>query len=411
MKIKLKTFPVFLCILICLLLSSCYDAAEVEETAYVIALGIDKGSNGGNIYTFQIAAPLGSSGSEEIGAFSDSGSENGDENTEEDIMTADNKTVKNTVISAEDFYTARTLLANYMSKNISLAHLKMIIISDETANEIMAEHFEIFSSERQIRPATFIAVSKGRAEEYLKCVNPELEASTAKYYELSNTEKMLFYAPAKGLGSFMNDMKTFDKSGVLPLAVISKSRKSAELDLSFSSEDGIKRRLSSSKTEMFGMGIFKDKHLVAVTGGEEALIYNVLCGQTESLIFSCDAENGKKLFLKADFLKKPCFKISEKNGSLQIDVDIFINLKYCGTESKSKKSLELGENALKEKISRFLYLTSSEYNADILKLEKIAGRKYKTAGDAKNSDFEKKYKDCLFNVSVKTNNKIGSGIV
>ena len=50
-------FAALFALLLCLPLSGCYDSREVEETAYLIGLGIDKKEDTLR-YTFQISNPL-----------------------------------------------------------------------------------------------------------------------------------------------------------------------------------------------------------------------------------------------------------------------------------------------------------------------------------------------------------------
>lgn len=394
-----KFFRIALATVFCACLCSCYDASEVEETAYVIALGIDRGDKENNLYTFQIAAPLGSSPAEENGAFLSGGGEDGEESSEEkaseEIIVSNNKSVKNIVVAGDDFYTAKSLLANFMSKKISFSHLKMIVFSHKAADEVIMQHIEIFSKERQIRPKTFIAVAKDGAERYLKLVNPELEASTARYYELSNSKEKLFYAPAKTLGEFMKETENSQKSSVLPLAVIKKANTSKELEAEVSSAESV---LSSSKAEMLGMVVFKDEKIVAEADGGEALCYNILSGQTKTLVYPFDSD-GKTNFLKVSFVKKPRFKIKSLNGVYNAEVTLYLKLKYMGEDDESGKKTSLGAKMLKNELEDFLNRTAKEYNADIFGLANIEKKRYKNISKAEASPFEREYKNCTFSVN------------
>ena len=386
-------------------LCGCYDASEIEETAYLIALGIDStGEEGGYQYTFQLAAPLaisGGGGEEGGGGSSDGGSEN--------------KTVKNVLIGAPDFYTAKNMLTNYLSKSLNMSHLKLIVCSEDFAQNSLKKHAELFLQEREIRPGTFVALSDGKAEEFLKAVNPDLEGSTSKYYELSNSEKTLIYAPSVRLSDFLNSSENFDKSAVLPLALTSDKESADEFNVE-EDDSGIKNssqnRVSDSKAELYGMGIFKDGVLKGKMSGDEALFYNILTGSEKRFTFSVtDKKNeGEVISFDVQVLKKPDFIISEFENSLNITAELLLNMEYIGAApppgyKNNEEILSVGEETLKNEINAFLLKTSREFSADILKTERLYKTRFLTLEDFEKSSYEEKYKNAVFYTDIKRSNK------
>ena len=402
-------------ILSCMLfLSGCYDASEVEETAYLIALGIDKGNEGGYNYTFQFAAPLAISKGGEGGG-------GGAEQKEEDkIPASKNPSVKNVVIAAPDFYTAKNMLANYLSKTLNMSHLKLIVCSEDFAESALKKHTELFSQEREIRPGTFMAVSSVAAEEFLKAVNPVLEGSTSKYYELSNSEKTLVYAPSMRLGDFLNAAGTFDKSSVLPIANVNKKKSSEELvipvDEAGISKSGISR-ISDSAAELYGMGIFKDSTLTGKMSGDEARLYNILSGDETRFTFSVRDEknSGETLSFDTLVLKKPVFRLSEPDGALKITAELSVNMEFIGTRlpkgyNDTRELLDSGERILKDELTAFLLKTSREFSADILKTERFYKSNFLTIPEMNKSSYIEKYKNADFEVKLKRANRSGSTV-
>ena len=55
---KIKAFILSLLFFLLTFLSGCYDLKEIDETAYIVALGIDKGKDKNFSYTFQFTSPL-----------------------------------------------------------------------------------------------------------------------------------------------------------------------------------------------------------------------------------------------------------------------------------------------------------------------------------------------------------------
>lgn len=388
MKKRLSVFLLCLCLMF---LSACYDASDIEETAYLIALGIDKGESG-FIYTFQLASPA-----------PDKEGKGGEK--------GENSTAKNVVIGAEDFYTARNMFSNYLSKRLNMSHLKMIVCSKEIAESAFYEHSQLFSREREIRPGTYLAVSSGSAEEFLKAVNPDLEGNTAKYYELINLDKSMLYAPAKRLGEFLSDMETSGGSGVLPVARVSKTEKSENIDGDeFEKGEMVKStlsRVSNSKTELFGMGIFKKGKLIGMLDGNDALMYNILTGFSEDFVFSVMSpyEEQKTLSFKISIENKPKIKVSEEEDKIRVDVIIEGDIQYMGIippeNFKGEKNFnKIASKALERELKSFLEKTASNYGADILKAGDKLKKYYLTQKDFEKINFENKYPETEFYVNV-----------
>ena len=154
-----------LCVALCGGLCGCYDAGEVEESAYVIGLGIDSGREARYRFTFQLSNPL--SSAEEVKP-----------ETEEK-----NKTVIHYCEEGENFYTAVQQLRSHLGKNPELSQLTLIAFSVALAKEDIGEEAEQLLRDRQIRPDTNLCLTDS-AEMFLKQVMPRLEESTAKYYDL-----------------------------------------------------------------------------------------------------------------------------------------------------------------------------------------------------------------------------------
>lgn len=387
-------------------LCSCYDASDIEETAYLIALGIDRNNkeNIGSsesenefIYTFQLAAPL-------VG-----GGEKGGSNE----YDSGNPTVSNIVITADSFYSAKNLLTNYLSKVLNMSHLKTIVCSWQAAETSLIEHSELFSREREIRPGTFVCVSAVSAQEFLKAVNPELEGSTAKYYELVNSDKTLIYAPVKRLGDFIEETQTGDGSAALPLAWI------AEAESSDGEKDGT-GKIHGRKPELKGMAVLKGNNIVGTLGESEALMYNILTGHTKDFVFTVfnnSSDNNSFYSTEGSTISFKCRtesvpKISVKlNEKFVMDISVRIKLfaecmgkRLDADNSNGYKTTEklssLLQAAFEKEMTDFLDKTAYELNADILKIGRKCKKNYMTIEELEKSDFEKNYKNSEFSVKV-----------
>ncbi len=325
-----------LAVIMCLILTGCFDSREVEQSAYLIALGIDKGENAPYKYTFQISNPL------ETGS-----SDKGKDESAEPMKAEDqpkNKGVNNVVIESENFYSAINILKSGMSKEPELSHLKAIIFSKELAREGLLEHSSLLFREREIRPGVNLCLAES-ADDFLLNVNPTLELSTARYYELLFRNQNTPYAPITELWDFVSQSSGTTEDSVLPIA---------------------------TEDTLSGMGIFHKGVMVAEADSEKAMIYKLLSGTAHSISIKMETSqfnltNRKKAKVN---LNRSTFP-----PTAEISAEIDTRLIY-GTQDDVIK-LEAYLNTL---ATDFLTECSS-FSADILGIGNVARAKYLTEAD------------------------------
>ena len=109
---------IFFLIPIFFVLSGCYDSKEPNDIAYVVALGIDSAEDENYEFTIQFAKTTQISG----GASQEGGKEGS--NILEIIS-----------VKAPTVYSGINVANQVVSKRFTLAHTKLIVISDEIAKE------------------------------------------------------------------------------------------------------------------------------------------------------------------------------------------------------------------------------------------------------------------------------------
>ncbi len=236
-----------LCLVIGMQLTGCYDGREVEESAYVIALGVDLDDAANRRYTFQFSNPL------ELGGSRDLESGNGEE--EDADAAGENQTVSNITIAAEDFYMAQGKLKSYLSKMPELSHLKVIAFSKQAARAGILDQATLLYQNAQVRSSVNVCLVDS-AQEFLNQVNPNLEESTARYYELLFQNRNTPYAPVTELREFVARAADDAWDPVLPIA---------------------------DHEKLEGMGIFKDGTLVLEMDAESAMLYKLLSGEAREV--------------------------------------------------------------------------------------------------------------------------------
>ena len=356
-----------LAVLVSLPLWGCYDNREIDLTAYVIALGIDKGEEGYN-YTFQISSPLAMGGGGEV---ADMGG--GEENTR----------VENIVIGDKTLYDAREKLNNFLSKKVNLSHLKMIAVSKETAKEGLIGHISFLLREREVRPNTRMCITQGRAEDFLKGVNPALEANTAQYYDLV-FENGATFTLSKKLWEFVNESETLGT--VLPIGRVAKAEESTD----FGSEEI--NRISSSKAEFSGLCMIKNYVVKGELSPQKSKIYGLLTGALSE---------GEISIEKGGFLHSVKLTPNEESKVLlkQNDEASTAVMKAQFLAEVTKTNGDVSKRDIEEYLNKEAYaifLASQKANCDIFGVGSYVKKRCKTVGEWENIAWDDEYPQIYF---------------
>ena len=132
-----------------------YNLYDIDNLAYVIALGFDVGDNNILKLSFQISA-LGSSSGESGKAQSDNPK----------VNTVECSSLENGI----------NIMNSYLSKDLNLAHCKMIIFSEELASMDISDYIYTLVNNNQIRSDSNILISRCSAEYFLNNSKPVLES-------------------------------------------------------------------------------------------------------------------------------------------------------------------------------------------------------------------------------------------
>lgn len=364
-------------IFISLPLCGCYDNREIDQTAYVIAIGIDQGKDIFS-YTFQISSPLAMGSGGEVSAPEGEG---------------ENNRVENIVIGANDLYEARNKLNNFLSKDINLSHLKLIVASSETAKNGLSSHMTFLLREREIRPNTRLCISEKSAEDFLRGINPALEANTAEYYDLI-AENGSVYAPPKTLRDFINEESLF--ASTLPIGKVSDYEKSNE----FSAGSNLPLRISASKSEFSGLYLMKDYKIAGVLTPTQSKIYGLLNKQKGDTDLSIQ-KDGKQHMVRLTPHSGAVFTVNHSANALTINM----NIKFTAEISSAGDTLtekDIEDYLAKEAYS--LFLTAKEAGCDIFGSGNCLRRRCKTIAQWESLNWDEKFKSAYFspNITVMT---------
>ena len=310
-----------------MIFSGCYDSKEIDETAYVIALGINNG-----LYTFQLASPLkmleGGDNSEEMNV-------EPPKNKDIYVIKGENSTVVNVSVKSQNIYEALAILNNRLSKKVDLSHLKMVVFSKYVAQNGIEEYINFLSNQREIRPNTNLAVAEN-PQIFLASLKPELEMSTAQYYELTNKTYNNNYSVTKTIREFLNEIPS--GTTVLPIG---------------------------TDTEFRGMVFLKNYRTIKDGAPEECTIYNILTGSTEPYYINIDNKE-----YKISLNKKPTVKTSMNSAEITLSLDLNSNYKQIKDKLENKFFEYLNSHGYPhiEKYQKCNYLVQDDFEHNLGKI-------------------------------------------
>ncbi len=389
---KAKIFALFAAFPI-LFLTGCYDLKEIDETAYIVALGIDKETENNFSYTFQFSSPL---------AIVETPNGEKKEGSGEG-----NPSVTTLTITAPDFYIAKNLTNNFLSKNIDMSHLKLIVFSAEVDESGITKHSQLLLREREVRPHTSIAISPDLAADYLKNVNPELESNTSKYYELMSLRSNNIYTPSQKLHDFVDSIEAKDRDTTLPIATKGENVNDFPKDSHINewmtpSASGI----SAKHSVLCGMAVFKDGKLTSAMDADSSMLFNFLSNNIETFVVSIKDKYNPAETLSFRIISSPPAQFDVDLEKKEIQVSQKCEISFLGSHIPkgylSEQALsDYALSILNMRVSDFLTHAYHTQTADIFNLKDCIRKDFFLWKDWNTFDFESFYKTADFVVDIK----------
>lgn len=400
---------ILIIIVICVSFTGCFDSREIDDLAYVIALGLDKGVSNTLKLTIQYAVPK----STVSGGDSGDG-RGGGKNL--DIMT----------LEAPSLYSALNLANNSLSREINLSHAVVIVFSEELAREGgVGKYIRGMVKGLQFRPNMYIAISRGSAEDYLKEIKPVLEVDPSKYYELNYRSYRYtgFFADS----SFHRFYTHLESNSIQPVAILAgvgiyTSSKEFSNTRSTYKEKGKPRpfegdykagdipKVADVKSEVMGLAVFDGYKMVGELDGEEASDYLMVTGEyrTANTTITDPEQNDKVVILSTKQSRKPVMKVDIIDGKPVISIKISLEGDITAIQSGiNYESAELApmlekkaQDHFEKDITRFLNKTAQEFHSDICGFGRIVKGRFLTRKEWDDFKWLQKYKNSTFNVSV-----------
>ncbi|MBR3163604.1 MAG: hypothetical protein IKF17_05870 [Clostridia bacterium] len=373
--------------------SASYTYDNIDNLAYVVAIGIDTSKSNNLKISFQFT---------DTSAYSN------------DSSSGSKGTIINTV-EAQSLESSVNILNSYIGKNVNLAHCKVIVFSEEIAKAGLSNYIYSLINNSQIRPTSNIVISKCEAKYYLENSISESEKLITKYYDVfPNSSDYTGYISYVTLGDFFNQITDKTRSPVAILGGVNAKTS----DINSGSEDASSILASKSTvvgergTENLGLAVFKEDKLVGELTALESLCHSIIDNEANTFLISiANPRNSENTIdLSASEYKKTSINVDVSNGSPYINIDVYLNAEIMSIDTNTDYLDEAylnevatsANNFLASQISKYLYKTSTDFKSCINDFDKYASIHFLTNNDWENYDWVSSYEDAFFNVNVYT---------
>ena len=396
MKKYLKNIFIFIVIVVFILaFSHSYSSLNIDNLAYVVALGIDSTDDNNLQVTFQFSTPVSIESGEKPNP------------------------INNTIISPS-ISNAINIMNSYLGTPISFSHCKVIIFSEQLAKQGISDEIYTLINDTQVTPSSNIVISKCDAKNYIEQTTPELENLVSKYYEsFENSSKNTGYIPDATIGDFFNDLTSRTREPYAILGGVNAESRNEEN--STTDQDNLKANMTSisgkNGSENFGVAVFREDKLVGELNAFESVAFlNIRNSIDRFLISVQDPENENNIL---DIYMTPSNNTTIKVNTSNQTPYIKINCKYTGriysmTQNSKYLSPEVLDSIsktcnsyLETQFSNYLYKTSREFNSDINSVGNYALKNFFTTREFENYSWLENYKNAFFKVNVDSSVKSG----
>ncbi len=343
---------VILVVCTCLIMLTGCGGKEIDDMAYVVAIGIDNAENEKYGFTFAIGNPGGINGGGGEG-------EGGDSN----VLIFETQ-IAESIFSAGDAVSAK------VGQEINFSHAELLVFSKEVASGGVDSFIDALTRNLYQRPKLIPTVSVTSAKETLEGINSKFEGNPEKYLKKLFESKDALIFNAVDSRDFLCRTKNIDSGFAVPC---------------ISTDDSISVT-AMSVFDAYGLnGAFDD-----------IISYKVLNGIAENI--SYDTEYGS---LTLNQRVKPYVSV-ECSDVCRISINVILDA-YVSTVKSNAEKTQLylsAENMLKENAYKLLEFSAKDLGVDIFGFDKYARANFLTWEKWQNYNWREKYKNAVFSLNV-----------
>ncbi len=386
----------------------CWDRRELEDQAFVEAIGIDLAKNQQFAVTFTIAIPsktgLGLAGG---GGAAGPGS------------AAEKASLQTTVI-APSVPAAMALTSAYVNRELNLVHTKVFIFGESFARKGVSRALNFLARYREMRRNIFVCVAKGEAQKLMSANTPDLEKSYAKYWEgVRLLRSRLALHPGTLFHDFMSSQETTYKAGTM--TYFAKNNKSQGQDLnkldvppSFKEGDlsikaGEIPRLAGDPLEYLGTAVFKQDKFITTLDYMETQAFLILNGTYKMGIHTIKDPKDSKNYISPEIKQAapPQIRVDTTGDTVKISEIVSLEGDLASVQSTQDYATNFANQHLLESVlekhlkehSLKMLKKMQKSETDIVGFGEYAQRGFLTYQQWKAFNWSKKFKDAEFDLT------------
>lgn len=322
-----------------------------------------------------------------------------------------------TTVECSSINSGITLINSYISKQVNLAHAKIIVISESLAVEGVAKYISTLVNNIEVRPDCNIIVSRSSAEDFLNNSKPSLETLSARYYEqVLNSTQYSGYTTNTTLSSFFS---AYQSPSYQPVAIlgginspsthnVDTNESYADIDSSYKADETPIE--NKTNLEIIGLAVFNEDKLIGELTGMDSVCHLMCTDEFNSSSITVPSPFNQNEFIDLAIQEKGHTKVNVSlvNGSPYIKIKIplvaSVSSMESGLDLSSNENIDALEgyavSYLEEKLLEYLYKTTKDLHSDIAGFGESLTSKYLTTEQWENVNWLDLYIDSTFDVEV-----------
>lgn len=386
-----------------LILTSCWDAKELDELAYVIGIGLDYEENDKVRITYLIVNP--DFGTESSGA-------------------SDAEPFSVFSLVTDDIFIAKNIANTIISKQISYVLLEQITISEQFAkSDTFIRWMSDMTKGKEIRRNTRMNITKESAYSFLTSFKPKIEENPYKYFkDIHEINARTKFIPTNS--ELFYYFRITETNNDLFLAVYSTDEKSTDINTPNSNFKYEKANIliegNTYEAQHLGSAVFKQGKMIGLLSGNETMLTSILnenLRKDKSILktFSDPFNEKFTITTRINATKKIKSKIelNKKQPTINVEIPLTIDIltnhsliKYYENQPALNKLETHLEDQLNNEYANLIKRTQEEFKGQPFGWSLVARKKFKTIEKFEQFNWMERYPG--MQVSVKVKVKLGN---
>lgn len=340
----------FIFSLIAIFLTGCWGAKEIDESAYPIALGLDKGF-GGKIMISVAVANFSTPASYE----------------NQETARSGNNGVRVLSALAPGIFSGLNMINSVLERQLNLGHLKIVVISEALARDGIDKYLDAFVRWRQFRRTIYLAVTEGEAVNVIKNIIPQSQENPAKFLEMTLlTQRYTGYIPRGQFLDFYNAYKTKGESPIVPVIAPlgsefqpqDKPAQTINLPLDDPGNSIAGRSPISGETplQLLGTAVFKGGKMIYKLNGDETIALSLMRGEFRRAYLPIpDPEEPDKIIqVELSIIQKPRNIIKKEGNNIRVRTELTLLADILSIQSKIPYEKPAGITRIEQSVAAWV---------------------------------------------------------